>query len=128
MPRNTLHRWGSQRSQPAGVKPALRNRELRPSAIQADLNVGRRSHRRMAEGSWSVTKQANLGRNHGNCPGLTLGTHHASTSSSVKLFGGNQNVIQLPVKRNGNSAHFPPECKNPPNIHRPLAHAGTASA
>jgi hypothetical protein len=69
-----------QGTQPARGKPGTRNGKLRPATVQADQNVGRRSHGRMAQRPGGIAVKANLSRNHRERGGLALGADHGQTS------------------------------------------------
>lgn len=74
----TLNRLRAQRTQPPCSEPFLRNRKLRPTAIQADPDIRSRSQRGVAQRSWSVAEKTNFCRNYGKSPRLTLWAHHGT--------------------------------------------------
>jgi hypothetical protein len=71
---------------PAGREPFLRNNKLRESAVQANLNVGLRGHRRMAHRAGSIAIEPDFSRDRRQGPGLALGTDHYTPQKLFDLW------------------------------------------
>jgi hypothetical protein len=75
-------RLRTHRTQPPGGEPGARNRKLRPAAIKANLDIGRRRHGGVAEGAMTIAIKTNLSRNDGQGRRLALRTIHECTSGT----------------------------------------------
>ena len=65
-------------AQPASQQPRARDRELRPPAVAADVNVGRWIHGRVTQRAGPIAIQPDLRRNCGNFFGQTLWAGHST--------------------------------------------------
>jgi len=84
--RRSWNRLRPHGAQPSGGEPGARNRKLRPTAIEADHDIGRWRHRRMAERAKAVAIKADFSGNNGNGGGLALWADHGNTSE-IKVSG-----------------------------------------
>ena len=94
----------TQRAQPTSGKPRAWNQELGPAAIQANSDVRRRRHRRMAQCTRAVAKQTDFRRHNGDSGRLALRAHHTNTSGDSKPWRASKRKL----REEFNVAEFPP--------------------